>query len=312
MNRLEDLDLNLLILLHWLLEEESVTRAAERVGISQPAASRGLQRLRETFADELLVRTGRTHVLSRLATSIKPDLAAAIASLRQVTRTETAFVPHDSVQAIVIAANDYLSSLCSQAWVDAIAPKAPSMTTVWRPLAPSILGELATGEVDFVVMPDAARSNVPEGALLQDLVVRPLVRDRFVVFARPSHPVFEMEDITAEALAMHESVLVSPTGSGPAVLDPRLEAQGLKRRVAHRTAQFTHAADLALAADMLAILPERFARNKPGGRIAPVPLEGGAVESRLVWHASRTSDLAHKWVRNQLTDYFHDTGSDTP
>ncbi|NBC12453.1 MAG: hypothetical protein GVY09_03735 [Gammaproteobacteria bacterium] len=73
-----------------------------------------------------------------------------------------------------------------------------------------------------------------------------------------------------------------------------------------------HAADRALAADMLAILPERFVCHKPGGRIAPVPPEGGAVESRLVWHPSRTSDLAHKWVRNQLTDYFQDTGSDTP
>lgn len=304
MKRLEDLDLNLLILLHWLLEEANVTRAAKRVGMSQPAASRGLQRLRQTFSDELLVRSGRTYVLSRQASSIRPDLATAIATLRRVTRAEDDFDPSKSTETIAVATNDYLASLCTQCWVRSVAPLAPSMTSTWRPLEIQVLGDLATGNVDFVAIPNAAQSNIPDAALLQDLVIRPLVKDRFVVFAHRTHPVFSEQPLTARALTAYDSVLVSPTGTGPALLDTELEAQGLKRRVAHRTSSFTQAADFALAANMVAILPQRFAQTRPEGRFTPLPFDGGGLDSSLAWHASRTSDAVHKWVRQRMFDYF--------
>ncbi|MEO1656134.1 MAG: LysR family transcriptional regulator [Pseudomonadota bacterium] len=304
MKRLEDLDLNLLILLHWLLEEKSVSRAAGRIGISQPAASRGLQRLRDAYADELLVRSGRGYVLSRLATSIASDLAASVGLLRRVANAKAEFRPAHSQDTVVIAANDYLARICSQAWIESIAPHAPSMASTWRPLEPAVLGELAAGTVDFVAIPDAARANIPEAALLQDLVSKPLIKDRFVVFGRSSHVIFKKRPLTAEALADHNSVLVSPSGSGPAILDKALQSQGLTRRVVHRTSGFTHAADLALAANMIAVLPERLAQEQSKGRYAPLPLDEEQLNSSLVWHASRTSDESHRWIRQQLFNHF--------
>lgn len=304
MKRLEDLDLNLLILLHWLLEEANVSRAAKRVGISQPAASRGLQRLRTMFSDELLIRSGRGYVLSRQASSMKPDLATAIATLRRVARVETRFEPATSHETITIAANDYLTSLCARCWVETIAPTAPFMSSSWRPLDASVLDDLATGQVDFVAIPDAARSNMSDVALMQDLVIKPLLNDRFVAFAHKAHPVLSKTPVTAEVLTAHDSVLVSPTGSGPALLDAAFEARGLKRRIAHRTSLFTLAADLALDANMVTILPQRFASNRPEGGIAPLAFDGGSLNSSLVWHASRTSDPGHKWIRQSLFRYF--------
>jgi len=306
MKRLEDLDLNLLLLLHWLLEERSVTRAASRVGISQPAASRGLQRLREIFSDELLIRSGRQYTLSRLAGTIKGDLARAVQHFRIVAHMDETFSPGTSDESVVIACNDYLAAICTEAWVEAIRPHAPAMRSSWRPLDLAVIDALASGQVDLAIIPDAALANIPKSALAQDMVVKPLLSDRFVVFGAAAHAALLVDDLSLTMFAEVDHVLVSPMGTGLGRVDGALKKHGLKRRITHRTASFTHAADLAVATGGLTVIPERLARLKSNGIYRQLPFDSEQLSSSVVWHASRTSDQAHTWVRRRFQMFFNE------
>lgn len=134
MKNLEELDLNLLLLLHWLLEERSVTRAAMRLGLSQPAASRALQRLRLAFGDELLIRSGRNLVPSQMAIDLQEDLASAVSQLRLITQQSPQFNPAESKQSITIACNDYLTKVSIELWRDKISAHAPILNRAGAPL----------------------------------------------------------------------------------------------------------------------------------------------------------------------------------
>jgi DNA-binding transcriptional LysR family regulator len=304
MKRLEDIDLNLLLLLHWLLEERSVTRAASRVGVSQPAASRGLQRLRDVFSDELLIRSGRGYTLSRLAAAIQGDLARAIQHFRSVAHRDETFSPDTSTENVVIACNDYLSTVCADAWVEAIAPHAPTMRSSWRPLDVSVIESLASGQVDLALIPEVALANIHKSAVSQDMVVKPLLSDQFVVFGPATHPVLIADILSLRMFADADHVLVSPIGEGLGFVDGVLNAHCLERRIIHRTASFNHAADLAIATGGLTVVPERLAALKLNGIYRQTPFETEQLSSNLVWHASRTSDRAHTWVRRQFQAFF--------
>jgi len=153
MRELEQIDLNQLLLLDWLLKEQSVTRAGKRMGVTQSAASRSLQKLRQTFGDELLVRSGRTYTLSKFAQDMQPGLASAILKLREVTRTEDIFDPYNSTHRNTIASNDYLAALGAEAWQQSVTSHAPNLKSNWRPLNNKVVNMLTSGEVDIVLAP---------------------------------------------------------------------------------------------------------------------------------------------------------------
>lgn len=304
MRRLEDIDLNLLLLLHWLLEECSVTRAANRLGISQPAASRGLKRLRDEFSDELLVKTGRIYVRSLLADSIQVDLAQAIQQLRFVAHIEKEFDPKISTKKITIACNDYLSTICAKAWLDMIVPYAPMMRSSWRPLEISVKDALVSGKVDLAIFPKVAQANMPKLAMFKDMVVKPLLEDKFVLFGPKTHSVMTSSKLTLEALAGANHVLVSPQGEGPGIVDRTLAEYNLKRNITHRTSSFNHAMELAIMTQSVAVIPKRLAKMKPNGGFRSLPFDTEKLSIDIIWHVSRTSDKTHTWVRHQLQKYF--------
>ncbi len=304
MSELERIDLNLLLLLDWLFKEQSVTRAAERMGVTQSAASRSLQKLRETFGDELLVRSGRTYSLSRRAQEIEPSLASAIMKLREVARVENTFDPTRATQVFTFASNDYLAALGAEAWQDRVAPEAPNLKSNWRPLDKDVVNMLASGQVDIVLAPFAAQPNMPKSATLQDMVVKPLLKDRFVLFAGSGHLLARARSISLSDFASARHVLVSPQGAGTGIVDQVLKQHGVTRTIAHRSWSFGHAAELALMTDTVAVLPERFAKRYPNAGIRDLPFEIEPLESFMAWHASRTSDQAHRWVRTRFTNHY--------
>lgn len=304
MKRLENIDLNLLLLLHWLLEERNVTRAAKRVGLSQPAASRGLQRLREAFSDELLIRYGKGFIPSRLAISIRNDLASAIQHLRSVTHMEDVFDPKTSTDRVVIACNDYLTTLCTQAWIEEIKPQAPLMRSNWRPLDASVKESLVSGQIDLAILPRAAQINIPPSAILQDMVVKPMIKDNFVVFGAMSHPALKARTLSVSEFASYDHVLVSPSGEGLGFVDRVLSDHGHHRHIAHRTASFNHAAELAIISGGLTVIPESLARLRSKGAFRALPFETHPIESDIIWHASRTGDKTHTWLRRQFQSFF--------
>jgi DNA-binding transcriptional LysR family regulator len=304
MKALEQIDLNMLLLLDWLLKEQSVTRAAERMGVTQSAASRSLQKLRQTFGDELLVRSGRATSLSRLAQEIQPGLASAIMKLREVARTEDSFDPGNATQNFTIASNDYLAAIGAEAWQNAVAPHATKLKSNWRPLESEVVSMLASAQVDIVLAPYAAQPNMPKSATLQDMVVKPLVADRFVLFAAADHALIRSKTISLSDFAKARHVLVSPQGAGRGIVDQILDKQDMKREIAHRSWSFGLAAELALMTDSIAVLPERLAKRYPSARSRELPFEIGPLQSFIAWHSSRTSDQAHRWVRDRFIDHF--------
>jgi DNA-binding transcriptional LysR family regulator len=305
MKRLEDIDLNLLLLLHWLLEEQSVTRAAKQVGISQPAASRGLRRLRDVFSDELIIRSGRAYTLSRLANEIRSNLAQAIQYLRIVANSEDEFLAETSTETIAIACNDYLTSICTKAWLEGISPRGPNMRASWRPLDSSVKDALVSGKIDFAILPRAAQADIPNTAAIQDMVIRPLLMDKFVVFGPATHSALQPAKLSLKALASADHILVSPNGEGRGFVDRKLSEQNFSRRIIHRTVSFNHAAELAISTGSLTVIPEKLAEQKLNGIRRALPFEAEPLASDIIWHASRTSDKTHAWVRGQLQKAFN-------
>lgn len=297
---LENLDLNLLLLLHWLCVEQSVTQAAARMGISQPAASRGLRKLREIFGDELFVRSGRSIIPTRLAEIIAPQLEDAQLRLRAIVRSETSFDPLLFKETISIASNDYLATLGSRAWSSGVTSLAPHAKANWRPLETSVIDNLVSGGIDLVLSPYAAQPNMPQSAILQDVVIRPLLTDRFVVFGACANKLLLKKNFSIDDFVNAEHILVSPTGSGGGIVDDALGRLDLKRSIRHRTASFLHAAHIGVETDCLTVLPASLAALQPKGLYRPLPLELPAMSSFIAWHSSRTSEAPHRWVRQQI------------
>src|SRR5258706_3842885 len=125
--RLESVDLNLLLALHWLLEEQSVTAAASKVGLSQPAMSRVLARLRQEFDDVLFVQVGRRMVPTAFAGALQPTLAGAIEQLRAALLPTAEFDPQSARGAFRIACTDYVGLVLSRVWSMSVRQDAPGL-----------------------------------------------------------------------------------------------------------------------------------------------------------------------------------------
>lgn len=298
--RLERLDLNRLLALHWLLEEKSVTLAARRMTVSQPAMSRALASLRKTFGDPLLVQTGRTMTPTQRALGVREPLMRAIEGLRAAVRAPEIFDPRTTTASLRLAANDYPGSVCVQAWLDHVSHEAPRAGVTVVPLNPELPRGLASGAVDLVMLPDLALKNLSSVADVTQFVQRRAAQDEFVCVMRADHPMARKR-LTTEAFVALDHVLVSPTGAGDGVVDERLEKRRLRRRIAYRVPSFLMALPVVAATDCVATLPRLLVDHSPGAWIVrPPPVELPPLTLLCAWHPSRTSDVIHKWMREKL------------
>lgn len=303
MKTLENIDLNLILLLHWLLVERSVTKAGARVGLSQPAASRALGRLRAIFSDELFVQTGRVLTPTKLASGLAPDLENAVRQLRKTITHDTQFSPDTFEGTVRFASNDYLASISGHMWLHEIHPLAPNLQASWRPLNNQSIENIISGHIDFIVAPDVARKSFPQVSAIEDMVIRPFLKDHFVLFGARQNPLFDLKRLSSETLAELRHILVSPSGGGVGLIDEKLAEQNLQRKIHCRSWSFLHAAQLAMASNMVVVLPERLAKTYTEGAYRPLPFKLPALSSFIAWHSSRRKDLAHAWMRQQLLPY---------
>jgi DNA-binding transcriptional LysR family regulator len=298
--RLEDLDLNQLLALHWLLEERSVTRAARRMSVSQPAMSRALAALRRTLGDPLFVQTGRAMTPTQRALGMHEPLGRAIETLRQTVRASEAFDPRTTTATLSVGANDYPGAVCVEAWLKHVKPDAPKAGLTVVALTPDLPRSLASGAVDLAVLPDLALKNIAAFADVTQFVQKRMAQDAFVCVMRPGHPAARKQ-LTTETFAALDHVLVSPTGAGEGIVDERLGRQRLKRRVAYRVASFLMALPVVAATDCVATLPRLLVKHSPGDWVVrPPPVDLAPMSLICAWHPSRTSDVIHKWMRERL------------
>lgn len=288
--RLVDLDLNLLLVLHVILEERSVSRAAVRLGRTQSATSRALARLREALGDPLLVRTGRGMRPTPRAEALAPALAAALAGLAEVRALGGRFDPARSTRRFVVAGPDALAPVLHAVWA-VLRAEAPRCGLALVPPPSSPAAGVLGGGADLVLGPD-----VRPGAELRR---QRLGTVRWLTVLRADHPLLE-GPWTLERWCAWPHAQVQLGTAGASLVDRVLGARGARREVLAAVPGMLPALHLVARTDLVATVPEALARPLAVGlglvlREPPLVLPETVT---VAWWAPRLhADPGHRWLR---------------
>lgn len=286
-------DLNLLTALDALLQTESVTGAAQRLGLSPPAMSHALSRLRAQLGDPLLVRAGRRMVLTPRAEAMRARARNALAEARTLLSRPARSGTDELRRTFVVHASDNVLAVIGKALHEAVAP-ARGVTLRFRPNLPEDAAELREGRSDLAIG--------IYGGLPPELRTRPLYSDRFVCVVRRDHPTVG-ERLTLEAFLALEQVQIAPRGRPGGLLDAALAERGLARRVSRAVPFFLSALLLVSETDAVVTLPERVARSLAGRlglKVLDPPLKLSPYALSLIWHPRMDGDEAHRWLRGAV------------
>ncbi len=306
--QLEKADLNLLVYLDVLLREKNVTRAAEHLGITQPAMSNGLRRLRDMFNDPLLVRSSEGMTPTERALELQPRIRAMLSELQQVLEPRQDFRPISSNRVFRIMVSDYAEATLFPAVVKALRSEAPKV--VLDILTPSDVSprDLEQGKVDMAIN---RFNEIP-----QSFHQVTLWRDDFSCVMNASNPIAERFNLKTYLDAQH--VWVSKTGMGVGFgvtseksvslgwVDQALERIGKKRRMTLFTRHYFLPALLVQNNDLVATLPSRMARLQAEGNprlaLREPPFHIPEFELKMAWSPLLHHNPAHRWMR-QLIQY---------
>ena len=296
------LDLNLLVALDALLAEGNVTRAAERLGLTQPAMSHALNRLRALLDDPVLVRTPRGMVPTARAEELAPAIRSALDDIDRALRGRPAFDPATSTRAFTIAAVDHGELVILPPLLARIAAEAPKIDLLVRPLRLDLIEEeLESGAVDL------AFSVLSAGDNLATFRQR-LFHESFVCLVRADHPTVG-ETLTLEEFVALDHALVGPRGRRGGIVDTELQKLGLSRRVALMVPHFLVAPMVVAKSDLILTAPERIARAFAAIlplRIVPTPFELKGFDVSQIWHERQSHDPALTWLRGLILEICRD------
>ncbi len=294
-------DLNLLIVFEALLSERNVSRAAARIGRSQPAVSNALSRLRRHLRDPLFVRVGRRMVPTPRALDLAPEVAAALGHAR-LALGGSGFDPARSAKCFRVAATDEVEFSLFPPLLRRLASAAPRVTIAARRLSGLFAApedDLRSGAIDFAIGPLPGLPTVESG-----LFVRRLRRDRFVCIARRGHPAIGRRLDRAGFLSAGHVAVFYP-GRGPGMIDRLLSDRGEKRNVALSVPHFLSIPFVVAGTDLIATIPESVAdafEEPLGLRRFPCPIPFPAIDANLVWHVRAQEDVSLVWFRDLVLD----------
>jgi DNA-binding transcriptional LysR family regulator len=294
--KLESVDLNLLVSLRALIEERSVTRAAKRVGLSQPTVSGALARLRDMVGDELLVRTPQGMVLTARAEQLREPLGEILRKIEGTLSRAPAFDPATAELTFRVGTTDYLEQLVMPALSRSLLAAAPRVTIIARSVGPRRAGiGLEDAEIDLAI------------GHIQDqtagLYRHVLFQERLVCIVRRDHPKVGAS-LDAATFASLPHLLVSPRSREKGPVDRLLEAEGLQRHVAYVSPHFLVAPMIVSQSDLVATLTERLAKSLAASfpiRILDLPFDVPPRDVVQVWHERTHRDPAHAWFRRMLS-----------
>jgi DNA-binding transcriptional LysR family regulator len=291
-----ELDLNLLVLLDALLAERNVTRAAERVGLSQSAASHALKRLRNHFDDPLLVRGRDGMALTARAKELAAPIDHALRTLEATLRDASKFDPKRSKRTFTIAMTDYLAVLLLPALHVRIAREAPGVGLRVTTIVAEVEATLASDETDLVITM-AAQPDEP------GLYQQRLFEERYVCVMRRGHPATK-RPLTLDVFCTLEHALISPR-NGRGIVDRALAVVGRERRVAVQLPHWLVAPHLVAHSDLVLTVAERLARTYAAIlplEIVVAPLDLPATVCFQRWHERSHGDVAHRWLRELVVE----------
>ncbi len=298
---LRDLDLNLLVVFNQLLIERRVSRVAETLGLTQPAVSNALARLRRLLGDELFLRTSRGMEPTSFAKQLAEPVADALSLIHSAVNQRTSFDPATSERAFTVGMTDIGEIYFLSALIDELARVAPgvSISTV-RNTAVNLKDEMEAGYVDL------ALGLLPQ--LKAGFLHRRLFRQRYVCLFRKSHRL-DKRRISLREFSEADHCVVMSAGTGHGKVDELLERSGVQRRVRLRVPHFVAVGQILHASDMIATVPERFAQRvaEPYGlTYVEHPATLPEIAISLFWHAKFHRDPASQWLRGVVLKLFAD------
>jgi DNA-binding transcriptional LysR family regulator len=290
---LENVDLNLLPALHVLLEERNISRAAERVGLSQSAMSRALQRLRRVLDDDLLVRSARDYRLTPRASRLRAQLATLVPQLDELFFGD-AFDPAAHRRTIRIAGSDYATAVVGPTLVRRVAAEAPLATVRFVAWHPGVFDALALGDLDLAFF--GAQPPAP-------LRTEELFTDRFVCLVARDHPLAGRTGLGLDAYLACRHVAIDVTAGSQPAIDRVLAGRGTPRDVASIVPFHAVAPLLLPGTQLMLTLPARLVPSLAGGgelSVLPAPPEIETLSYRMAWHPRIDSDPGHRWLRDVI------------
>jgi LysR family transcriptional regulator, nod-box dependent transcriptional activator len=295
--RYQRIDLNLLIALDALLAERNVTRAAERMHMTQSAMSGILARLREYFDDQLLVPVGRTMRLTARAESLIQPVRDIILKVDTTLGIRPDFEPATAQRHFVVIASDYVSHVMLSAAIRIISQQAPGLTFDIRPTVSSMGQELAQGRIDFLVTPaHLTVADHPQMALFEDT---------YHVIACSRHPRLKDSIDMEQFQEFGHVVYQNEQGRDPWFEEWYANEHGNTRRIEVLTHGFTLIPQFVIGTERIAVVQTRLAKwlkhAMPLKLLAP-PMPTPRLTEVLQWHRYRDDDPGIRWVREQLRE----------
>jgi DNA-binding transcriptional LysR family regulator len=288
------IDLNLLIVFDAVMHERNLTRAGRRLGLSQPATSHALARLRSMINDDLFVRTPDGMRPTPRAEQMAEPVRDALRALR-VTLEPDAFDPAESIRGFALAANNYAARAIVPTLVRRVAEVAPNVTLDIRPVgAVDVLDRLDADGLDL------ALSMLTDGG--ERFKCARVMDDEYVAVFDRQHPAAEAAALSLEHLAELPHIAISSSGDDTSFIDEALEERGLARKIVARV-PFLSIVLMLVGSDLVAVVPRRVATGIAA--ICPIavkdlPFRSPRIGLSMIWHRRVDNHPAHRWLRNMI------------
>lgn len=289
-------DLNLLVAFDALLGEGSVSGAAERIGLSQPAMSKRLAHLRRLFGDDLFVRHADGVRPTERALDLADPIRAALRQIEDALGGLGRFLPARSGRVFRIATTDHIAAALMPGMVARLRVEAPKVSVILRALhRQDVVEALEKGTVDLAltILPDAPAT----------IRRAPLFSVRWISLVSAGHPEIR-DELTLELYLKYPHLLVTHVGDLKGAIDRILDDRGLKRHVAMSLPYALAVPRIIAGTDMISTLSTRVLRMTewPGVRAFPLPFDHPGYDETMLWHRRNDSDPGHGWLRRLLSD----------
>lgn len=294
--QLQQIDMNLFPVLDAIYATRNLTRAAERLHITQPAVSNALARLRRAMNDPLFMRTPNGMSPTPLTESIMPRVQQALALLGSSVTEQHQFEPATAQKTLRLSMNDMAETLVLPSLLEHLQRVAPgvSVESYYVP-RDQLVRELAANSLDFAL-------DIPMVSATQ-LNQQRLVADRYQCMLRPDHPLARETSLTLDQYLELEHIHVSSRRSGPGIADIALNKLGRRRKITLRVQHYRVAPLVVLKTDLALTVPISLARQYPA-RCFELPFQIPQMDWHLLWHRSQDDDSAHQWLREQVISLF--------
>jgi DNA-binding transcriptional LysR family regulator len=296
----DDLDIRSIALLATLLKTASVTKTGETFGLSQPAASRAIQRLRDVLGDPLLVRTSRGWVLTPRAERLKPLVSDAQAGLANLFSPEV-FDPSRLRRTFTVATTDYGAIVVLSKALPIFTKLAPNSQIVVQTFGGGVFGDLASGLTDLALYSD---DETPA-----DFHYRDLFAESYICILGKSHPLARLSASDLDFIfSFPRAVMLYPGGHHIEKVDDPLGDLGAPpSKIVFRTPYFAMVPSIVCNGDVLMCIPRRAARllgNSSESILMELPAPLPRFSYRVIWHDRTHRDQGNIWLRSLIRDSF--------